>query len=93
MVSERERDRAAARSGTKTLAGAILPSVREGKKASRACSARWLAPSAEQKKRECLESDSYRGYVNKKAVKVLKGFGKTFSKVFPRKKHKANYFW
>ena len=51
--------------GTKLLAGAILPSACERKKFSRVCSARWLTPSAEQKNRECYESDSRRGYAIK----------------------------
>ena len=71
--------------GPKMIAGAIAPSAYKSEKLSRVCTASTLLPSAEQKKRECYESDSRRGYANKNAIKVLKGFGKTFSKVFPRK--------
>ena len=69
--------------GTKLLAGAILPSAYKSKKLSRVCAASTLLPNAEYEKRNRYESGSYRGEANKKAVKALKGYGETFSKVSP----------
>ena len=70
--------------GTKTLAGAILPSACVGKRVSGVCSARWLTPSAEQKKRECYESDSRRGYAIKRG-KSFEGVWGNFLESFPIK--------